>query len=96
MRKKSALTNLQAQLELFLKEKAQSDQKKRLQTINLPTKKEFEKIRSKLNLIQRNNDNKYDAELKERGVGSVIKIGIALRGKEAVVKREIEEVKLSE
>lgn len=33
------------------------------------------------------DDKKYDAELLERGISNVVKIGIAFRGKTAIVKK---------
>ncbi|MBR6910199.1 MAG: PD-(D/E)XK nuclease domain-containing protein, partial [Lachnospiraceae bacterium] len=35
------------------------------------------------------SDKKYDTELKKRGVKSIIKIGMAFHGKNAIVKKEI-------
>lgn len=37
--------------------------------------------------LQQINEKKYDTELRNAGVNSIIKIGIAFRGKNAVVKR---------
>ncbi|RGG58720.1 hypothetical protein DWX28_16350 [Blautia sp. AF19-10LB] len=38
-------------------------------------------------VLQQINEKKYDTELRNAGVNSIIKIGIAFRGKNAVVKR---------
>ena len=37
--------------------------------------------------LQQIDEKKYDTELRDAGIGSIVKIGIAFRGKNAVVKR---------
>lgn len=37
--------------------------------------------------LQQTNEKKYDTELRDAGINSIVKIGIAFRGKNAVVKR---------
>ena len=37
--------------------------------------------------LQQINEKKYDTELRDAGINSIVKIGIAFRGKNAVVKR---------
>ena len=39
--------------------------------------------------LQQIDEKRYDAELRDIGVANIIKIGIAFRGKQAVVKRTV-------
>lgn len=39
------------------------------------------------NALRQINEKKYDTELRDAGICSIIKIGIAFRGKNTVVKR---------